>query len=272
MARRLGGSHKGNYGHVVVLAGSAGTPGAAILALGGALRAGAGLVSWAADTPTLGNAPPRPAEVMLRERGSGEALDTWVPRLLDAATALVVGPGISMVDARVEEVRELLGRCRVPICMDADGLNILAKHPDLWDRVEAPLVVTPHPKEMSRLTQTPVEDIQRDRIAAAMQLAISRNCVVVLKGAGTVVAEPEGSATVIGAGNPGMATGGTGDVLAGVIGGLLAQGLEASHAAELGALLHAAAGDEAVKTHGQAGLRATDIIDAIGTLFAAWER
>lgn len=272
LPRRLGGSHKGNYGHTVVLAGSAGKPGAAILALDGALRAGAGLVSWAADTATIGNAPPRPAEVMLRERGSGEGLDTWVPRLLDAATALVIGPGISTAPERVEELGELLGHCRVPICMDADGLNILAANPELWDRIEAPLVVTPHPKEMARLTSSGVESVQRDRVAAALQLAMTRECVVVLKGAGTVVAEPEGSATVIGAGNPGMATGGTGDVLAGVIGSFLAQGLEVSHAAELGALLHAAAGDEAAKTHGQAGLRATDIIDAMGGVLATWGR
>ncbi len=270
LPRRKGSAHKGSFGHVVVLAGNSGTPGAAVLALAGALRAGAGLVSWAASAATVAAAPVRPPEVMLRTRGD-EPVDVWAARVLEGATALVMGPGIGQHD-RLDELTAVLARAEVPICLDADGLNLLAANPSLWKRARAPLVLTPHPMEMARLTGGSVADVERDRFASAVQLAASRHCAVVLKGAGTVVAEPDGSAAIIGAGNPGMATGGTGDVLAGVVGGLLAQGLAPGDAARAGALLHAVAGDAAAAIHGQAGLRASDLVEAMGTVLAAWRR
>ena len=272
ISRRPGGSHKGNFGHVVVLAGSPATPGAAILAVQGALRAGAGLVSWAVDAATLGHAPPRPAEIMLRERGTSEGVDAWVGRVLEGATAVVCGPGISTSKERAAELALLLEACRVPVILDADALNLIAVDVGLWKHMKSPVVVTPHPKEMARLSGSSVENVQRDRVGAALQLAAGRGIVVVLKGAGTVVADPDGAVAVIGAGNPGMATGGTGDVLAGVIGGLLAQGMEPGQAARAGALLHAVAGDEAVRTHGQAGMCATDLVEAMGHVLADWQR
>jgi NAD(P)H-hydrate epimerase len=265
-------AHKGNFGHVVVLAGSPATPGAAILALQGALRAGAGLVSWAASTATIAQAPPRPAEVMIRVPGDGESLATWAERVLFDAAALVIGPGISTEAERVEEIGAVLGRCTVPVALDADALNLLAEHRQLWDQIHVPCVITPHPKEMSRVFGISVAEIQADRFAAAMQLAMTRSCVVLLKGASTVVADPDGQVAIVSAGNPGMATGGTGDVLAGVIGGLLAQGLEPSTAARAGALLHATAGDRAAKLHGQAGLRAGDLVEAMGDVLVDWGR
>ncbi len=272
MPARRGETHKGNYGHVVILAGSRETPGAAILALQGALRAGSGLVSWAADEATVATAPERPAEVMLRMRRAGEAVDAWAARVVDGATALVLGPGLSTETARAEELAAILEASEVPLCVDADGLNFLAAQPELWKKVKAPLVITPHPKEMARLTDSSVDDVQKDRFAAAGQLAMTRSCVVVLKGAGTVVAESDGAVAVIAAGNPGMATGGTGDVLAGVIGGFLAQGYDPAQAALAGTLLHSVAGDEAVKAHGHAGLRASDLVDAMGGVLASWKR
>jgi NAD(P)H-hydrate epimerase len=272
LPQRPPAAHKGHFGHVVVLAGSAAFPGAAVLAQQGALSAGAGLVSWAAEKATVASAPPRPAEVMLRTPRDGEALDAWAARLLEGATALVVGPGLTTEPHRAAELAAVLGRCSVPICMDADALNLLAADPTLWDRVEAPLVITPHPREMARLTGLEVSAIQADRFAAAIELSLARSCVVLLKGAATVVADPAGQVAVCAAGNPGMATGGTGDVLAGIVGGLLAQGIEPAQAARAGALLHAAAGDEAARVRGETGLRAGDLLDAMGTVLASWQR
>jgi ADP-dependent NAD(P)H-hydrate dehydratase / NAD(P)H-hydrate epimerase len=270
--RRPGSAHKGNFGHVVIWAGSPATPGAAILAIQGALRVGAGLVSWAADAATIANAPARPAEAMLRARGVSESVDAWVSRMLDGATAIVVGPGLSTTTDRAAELAALFSLCRVPMILDADALNLIAADGALWQAIKAPVVVTPHPKEMARLSGADLDKVQSDRFGAALQLAVARNVVVVLKGAGTVIAAPDGSVAVIGAGNPGMATGGTGDVLAGVIGGLLAQGLDGCQAGRVGALLHAVAGDRAALIHGQAGLRATDIVEAMGGVFAEWQR
>ncbi|MBC7793448.1 MAG: NAD(P)H-hydrate dehydratase, partial [Clostridia bacterium] len=188
------------------------------------------------------------------------------------ASAVVIGPGLSTSDEAKHTVRYLLGKLDVSICLDADGLNLLADNPSWWDDVHAPLVLTPHPKEMARLTGASVDEVQRDRVAMALQLSVARQCTVVLKGAGTVIADPDGAVSVIDAGNPGMAVGGTGDVLAGIIGSLLAQGLAPGDAARSGALLHACAGDEAARTHGEAGLRPTDLIEAMGPLFVLWNR
>jgi len=208
---------------------------------------------------------------MLRLRGD-DPLGIWAGRVMGGVSAVVIGPGCTTEPARRDEIAALLDNINVPICLDADGLNLLAGEPELWEQVRAPLVITPHPKEMARLTQKTVEEIQRDRFAAAMSLAVARNCVVVLKGAGTVVADPDGRVAVIGAGSPALATGGTGDVLAGLIGGLLAQGLDTSTAARAGALLHAVAGEVAAERLGEAGVAAGDVAEAIGTVYQRWGR
>ncbi len=264
--------HKGTFGQVVVLAGSQQTPGAALLAVRAALRSGVGLTRWAADAATVAGAPSWPPEAMLLLRQADEGLEAWGERICAHASAIVAGPGLGTSEGRQQELRSLLAQARVPLCLDADGLNMLAENPDWWQLIEAPLVVTPHPKEMSRLTGQSVAEIQSDRFAAAMQLAVARGCVVVLKGAGTVIAEPDGVVSVAAVGNPGLATGGTGDVLAGLIGGLLAQGMMPSTAARLGVLLHGAAGDRAAAHRGQAGLCAGDVIDALGEVWVAWRR
>lgn len=271
LPRRAADTHKGTYGHVVVVAGAPATPGAAVLALQGALRAGAGLVSWATDDATLSRAPARPAEVMLRLRTQRDP-DWWASQVLDGATALVVGPGFATDPERTADFAALMRMATVPVCIDADGLTILSRHTEIWETVLAPLVVTPHPKEMARLMSATVEDVQRDRFAAALQLAMARSCVVILKGAGTLVADPEGRVVLVDAGNPGMASGGTGDVLAGVVGGLLAQGIDVADAARAAALLHARAGDIAAAKHGQAGLRAHDLVECMGDVFVEWGR
>ncbi|MEM6533659.1 MAG: NAD(P)H-hydrate dehydratase [Myxococcota bacterium] len=269
--KRNGDTHKGTYGHVVVLGGSPSTPGAAILSALGALRAGAGLVSWATEAVACSRASGLLPEIMLRIH-DGEEPARWAERICERAEALVVGPGLGTGDDQVELLRELFRRTSSPLCLDADALTLMGRAPELWDEIHSPVVVTPHPKEMARLVGGDVEAVQRDRFASALQLALGRGCVVVLKGAGTVVADPEGLVTVLDAGNPGMATGGTGDVLAGVVGGLLAQGIEPSQAGLGGALLHSCAGDLASAIHGQAGMSAGDVIDGIGDILADWDR
>lgn len=271
LAPRRGSSHKGHFGHVVVLAGSPQTPGAALLALSGALHAGAGLVSWATDERVLQQAVGKPPEVMLRVR-RGESPEEWAEKVLDMATALVIGPGWGTGPERAAELRAICERTHLPLCLDADAINLIAEDESLWGCLRGPAVITPHPKEMARLIQSNVLDVQRDRFATALQFAIGRSCVVVLKGAGTVIAEPDGVVTVVGAGNPGMATGGTGDVLAGVVGSLLAQGLDPSTSAWSGALLHAAAGDLAATHHGQGGMSATDLVAHLGPMLSRWGR
>lgn len=268
--RRPRMANKGSYGRCVVVAGAPATPGAALLALAGALRSGAGLVTWAADEATVRNAPALTPEVMLR-LAEGER-DAWLSEVTQDAKSVVVGPGLGTHDEARATVKYLLGSLDTPVCLDADGLNLLAANSSWWAELRAPLVLTPHPKEMSRLTGASVDEVQRDRVAMALQLSVARQCTVVLKGASTVIADPEGGVTLIDAGNPGMAVGGTGDVLAGIIGGLLAQGFAPADAARTGALLHAVAGDVAARLHGEAGLRPSDLVEAMGTVFAQWNR
>lgn len=268
---RSGDSHKGTFGHCVVVAGSPTTPGAGVLACLGALEGGAGLVSWATDAATLQHAPARAPELMLRLRRDEDA-EAWATAALKGADAVVVGPGLGTEDAAAELLAGLFRRATVPLCVDADALNLMALHPSLWDDAHTPLVLTPHPKEMARLMGSDVEAVQRDRFAAALQVAMGRECVVVLKGAGTVIASPDGTLSVLDVGNPGMATGGTGDVLAGLIGALLAQGLDAERAAQLGALLHGCAGDLAAERHSQTAMTAVDLLEAMGEVLVDWER
>jgi NAD(P)H-hydrate epimerase len=147
--------------------------------------------------------------------------------------------------------------------VDADALNALAGSPDALRKARAPRVVTPHPGEMARLLGTSADEVQRDRVGTAQRFAKAHGAVVVLKGAGTVIATPEGTAFINTTGNPGMATGGTGDVLTGVIGGLLAQGCGPTEAACLGVHLHGLAGDLAAKEKGEAGLIAGDVIEKL---------
>ncbi|MEO1480629.1 MAG: NAD(P)H-hydrate dehydratase [Myxococcota bacterium] len=268
---RNGDTHKGSYGHVVVVGGSPATPGAAVLSARGALRAGAGLVSWATESATCARASGLVPEIMLRIRES-DSIETWATEVCERADALVVGPGLGLGEDRVELLRQVLRRTSAPICLDADALTLMGRYPELWNEVRGSVIVTPHPKEMARLVGSDVADVQRDRFASALQLSVGRGCVVVLKGAGTVIADPDGLVTVLDAGNPGMATGGTGDVLAGVVGALLAQGIEPSQAGLGAALLHSCAGDHAADIHGRAGLRAGDVIESIGDVLAGWNR
>jgi len=264
-------AHKGDFGHVVAMAGSARMPGAAVLTTTGALRAGAGRISLAISEEALVGMPHRPAEIMLRLRGAKTA-DAWVEQLSKDATAIIAGPGLGLGEQSRADVEALLENTDTPLCLDADALSILAENDDLWKNKKSPWVLTPHPKEMARLSGLSTEEIQADRIAAAQNFATQKGCTVLLKGAGSVVAGPDGDVYIIDAGNPGLATGGSGDVLAGIVGAFLARGLEPPYAACAAALLHAKAADQAIQNHGEAGLRPSDVIEAMGEVFAAWQR
>jgi NAD(P)H-hydrate epimerase len=273
---RMADSHKGTYGHVLVIAGSWGKTGAAVLAGLGALRAGAGLVSIAtrpqALAPMLSQAP----EVM------GVPLDSEGPlglQDLEALTsaaqgkrAIVLGPGIPVGRETAGTIVALLRRAAIPCVLDADGLNALSGDVSEIRDLGAPVILTPHPGEMARLLRCSTADVLRDRIASARTLAAKTNGVAVLKGARTIIATPDGSAYVNPTGNPGMATGGSGDVLSGICGGLLAQGLAPVDAAISGVFAHGLAGDLIADQTGQAGLIASDLFQGLQKVWVRWRR
>lgn len=267
-------AHKGDAGRLLVVAGSPGKSGAAHLALAGALRGGAGLVTLAAREEVLPLAlAGRPEAMSLPLPGNGPLSRGDLAGLLSAAKesdALVVGPGIPRGPETAGLLRELLTGARRPAVLDADALNALAGQAAGVAGLPAPTVVTPHPGEMARLCGLDVAAVQADRIGLAAARAREWGCVVVLKGARTVVADPSGPPAVITSGNAGMATGGTGDVLAGLVGALLAGGLDARAAARAGAWVHGAAGDLAARRFGQRGMLASDLAEALGEVWSGW--
>jgi ADP-dependent NAD(P)H-hydrate dehydratase / NAD(P)H-hydrate epimerase len=265
---RPSGANKGTFGRVLVVAGSERYAGAARLAALGALRSGAGLATLACTPRVQSLVAPEASEVTylpLAERGGAIASEAAVDvaRARDSYDALLVGPGIGQGRGQEAFVRELL--CSMtedgpPAVIDADGLNNLAKLPRWWKRVRARCVLTPHPGEHARLTRRPVDEVQRDRLSAARDAAREWRQVVVLKGAYTVVAAPDGRAGLNPYANPALASAGTGDVLAGAIAGLLAQGLEPFDAACCGVYLHAAAAEGLRADTGDAGMLAGDLL------------
>ncbi len=262
-------AHKGTFGHAGIIAGSAGKTGAAAMAAMAALRIGTGLVTVATPRSLSDVLEAKLLEAMVcpvpeteARTLSKQALEPLLTFTADK-TALAIGPGIGRHPETQALVHNLLVEAKRPMVLDADGLNAVAGHADLLGRASGPLILTPHPGEMARLLGTTSAEIQRDRLGAASRLARERNVCVVLKGAGTIVAAPDGRLAVNSTGNPGMATAGTGDVLAGIVVGLLAQGLPAWEAACAGVYLHGLAGDLAASEQGEAGLIAGDVIRAI---------
>jgi len=276
-SRRLGG-HKGTYGHLLVVAGSPGKTGAAVLCARGAARSGAGLVTVAAPADAMPSVAARSIETMTEEYALDSAdLDPQeatarLVALTRGKEAIVVGPGIPTGRAMVEVLREVLPDATVPVVLDADGLNVVALKPDLLGQVSAPLVLTPHPGEMARLLGVTTSEVQADRLAVAREAAARFGAVVALKGARTVVAAPDGEAVINPTGNPGMGSGGTGDVLAGLIGGLLAQGVAPFDAARLAVYLHGLAGDRAAEDLGHHAMVAGDVLDRLPAVLRAWEK
>jgi NAD(P)H-hydrate epimerase len=252
-------AHKGTFGHVLVIAGSRGKAGAALLATEAAVRAGAGLVTLAVPPELQPVCEGRVREAMTAALPSDAA---GLDALLADRGAVVCGPGLGDTEATRTLVAQVLRRAHAPLVLDADGLNAVAGTHLLRAR-PAPTVVTPHPGEMARLLDTDTTTVQADRPGNARRLAVAEGVVVVLKGARTIVASPDGGAAISPTGNPGMASGGTGDTLAGIVGALLAQGLAPFEAATLGVFAHGAAGDAVARRRGEVGLAARDIIEEL---------
>jgi NAD(P)H-hydrate epimerase len=258
--------HKGTFGHLLVVAGSTGKSGAAVMAATAGLRGGAGLVTLACPAGMQQVAACHSVEIMtapLPEVAGAVSLQALDELLLLAGDkeAVAVGPGLGTTDEAGALVRRFLRENALPAVVDADGLNALAGHLEvLAQRRGRETILTPHPGEMARLCGLSVAEVQADRVGAAGRFAREHGVVVLLKGARTVVACPDGRLYINSSGHPGMASGGMGDVLTGLVGGLLAQGLGAAAAAALGAYLHGLAGDRLRPLFGEAGLLATDLL------------
>ncbi|PKB63935.1 MAG: hypothetical protein BZY80_04600 [SAR202 cluster bacterium Io17-Chloro-G2] len=265
-------SHKGTFGHALVVAGSRNFVGAAFLASQGAIRAGAGLVTLATPQSVYPMAATKLTEVIhlpLPEDEDGRVHPDGAETLREAGgrySALLVGCGLGFSPGAAEFVERLLldgPDLTQPVIIDADGLNNLAQHAEWWRRLGRPAVVTPHPGEMATLTGSATSELQEDRISTARHWAGRWNVVVVLKGAYTVVSDPQGLARIAPFANPGLASGGTGDVLSGIIVALLAQGLSNMDAVCCGVYLHGLAGESVRRTMGDTGAIATDLIQAL---------
>lgn len=270
LPQRRRSAHKGSVGHVGIIAGAIGKTGAAALAAKAAARVGAGLVTIATPTsvqPTVASLLLEAMTVPMPETATQALSAAGVDALLAFAatrTAVAIGPGIGQDPDTADAVRRFLSSVTVPCVVDADALNAAAADPSLWARCTAPMIVTPHPGEMARLCGLARgSDVTRDRLGLARRVAKDYGVIVVLKGARTIIANPDGQAAINPTGNPGMATGGTGDVLTGTIAGLLAQGLSPWDAACTGTYLHGLAGDLAAQAIGAIGLIAGDVIEQL---------
>jgi NAD(P)H-hydrate epimerase len=265
-------AHKGTFGKVLVIAGSLGMSGAAVLSGSGALRGGAGLVQVATPESIVGIVAagnpcymtvPQPAD------GRGRLSRAAVSGLLETAagaSAVAAGPGLGQSDEVAAVVHDLIREVAAPMILDADALNVLGANPSALRQRRGPTVLTPHPGEFGRLIGQGTAAVQANRQGLAVEFARAHGIVLVLKGAGTVVTDGA-NVYVNTTGNPGMATGGSGDVLSGLIGALLAQGLEAFMAAVLGVYIHGLAGDLARDDRGETGMIATDLLAQLPAAF-----
>jgi hydroxyethylthiazole kinase-like uncharacterized protein yjeF len=260
-------SHKGDYGRVLLVAGSVGYTGAAVLATRGALRSGAGLVTLAVPKSIYPSIAAHVVEGMPTPLPDSDgALAAGALRQLQVlfgrSDVAAVGPGLSQAPGVRRVVQGMLAS-KKPIVLDADGLNVLGGRTKVLSKAAAPLVITPHPGELARLMDVSSEKIQGDRLNSARSAAKRFKCTVLLKGARTVVATPGGDAYIVPTGNAGMATGGMGDVLTGVIASLIGQGLDPTPAAYCGAYLHGLAADLIASERGMAGMLASEVADLL---------
>jgi len=269
IAPRLAATHKGTYGHVAMIAGSEGRSGAAVMCARGAIRTGAGLVTVMTDETTAKLVHVGCIEAMTYSWGAGVppardndgGRDARPP--LENKTAALIGPGLPDNDDAYAAVRDAVAAIELPLIIDASGLNAFASRASEINPRGLPRVITPHPGELARILGGDAKSINADRIGAAREAARACNCVVVLKGHQTLVAEPDGHVFVNPTGNPGMATGGMGDVLSGVVAALLARGVDPVDAACTAVYVHGLAGDLLKEEIGDTGLFATEVADRI---------
>jgi ADP-dependent NAD(P)H-hydrate dehydratase / NAD(P)H-hydrate epimerase len=280
-------SYKGNYGHVLLIAGSRGKTGAAIMAAKACLRAGAGLVTIGVPESLAGIFQTRVTEEMtlvLPDKGDGslseKALDKILEYLEKTAGLIAIGPGIGVSSDTEKIIERLILRSNSPIIIDADGLNSLKGNTKIFRKAKAPVILTPHPGEMARLMRRRSKkkqpqtvdlelctEIEKDRINVAVSFVKETGTFLVLKGVPTIIASPDGRVFINSTGNPGMSTAGTGDVLTGMIAGFMGQGLAPLNASILGVYMHGMAGDIAASENGEHSLIASDIIGSIPAAF-----
>ncbi len=269
LPRRDPESHKGAYGHAFILAGSPGKTGAAAMAAQAAMRVGAGLVTIGVPARLNPILEIKVTEAMtepLPDILDGLlGLESWqrIKDVLPGKTVVAIGPGISDKRETAQLVYKLIEEIAVPMVIDADGLNAIARAPEILKKARAPVVLTPHPGEMARLLGTTSQAVQADRTGNAGTFAGRYGVTVVLKGARTVIAAPDGHSYINPTGNPGMASAGMGDVLTGMIAGFIAQGFDPLFASQFSVFVHGLIGDRIAAQRGAAGIIATDIINEI---------
>lgn len=264
--RRDRQAHKGVFGHCLIIAGSTGKTGAAALSANSAVRAGSGLVTLATAESINNVLEIKTTEAMtipLPDAGSGHLSSIAFPaieKLLPGKDAVALGPGLDRRPGTVALVHSLVELINLPLVIDADGLNALAEDMSVLRRKKSlQVILTPHPGEMSRLLGTSIPDVDAIRISVAQEFARDYGVYLVLKGARTIIASPDGIAAINGSGNPGMATGGMGDVLTGIIVSLLGQGYDAWDACRLGVFIHGYSADLVAEEKGEIGMNATDV-------------
>jgi len=273
--RRTEESHKGSFGRVLVVGGSVCMSGAAYFAAKAAYRTGAGLVQILTHKDNRVILQTQLPEAILTTYGDDvEEAEERILNAVSLADVIVVGVGLGQSAEAKKLLAMVLSHADAPLVIDADALNLLAKHSELWEKISAPVIVTPHPLEMARLCHVDVATIERDRLTAAVNFSEKYALICVLKGHNTIVsdgAEARGlgdrhTVYLNHSGNSGMATGGSGDVLSGIIAALIAQKMSPFEAATLGVYIHGLAGDAAAETLGEYSVMASDIIDHISEI------
>ena len=267
-------THKGTYGHLFIIAGSPGKSGAATLSAMGAQRSGTGLITVGVPKSLNPIIEQKTTEAMT-EPLPETALETFgevsIERTLEIIkerkTAVAIGPGISTTNETREFLHEVIRNCEVPMLIDADAITLVADNPGILNEAKAPVVLTPHPGEMSRLARISTEDVQADRIAVSQDFSSKYNAYLVLKGARSIISTPDGEIFINTTGNAGMASGGMGDVLTGIIGGLLAQRLDPVDACKLGVFVHGLSGDIIKEEIGEVGIIAGDVANTLPKAF-----
>jgi NAD(P)H-hydrate epimerase len=265
-------THKGDYGHLLVIAGSVGKTGAAAMACQAALRMGAGLVTLAIPKSLNAIMEMKLTEVMTeplpetpKQTLSLRAFSSIV-RLCENKKAVIIGPGLGTFKETQSLVLKLIRTLEIPIILDADGLTALATQPKTLPIKNRSVILTPHPGEMARLIRSTVKEVLEDRIGLSKNFSQTQHVHLILKGHPTLIATPKGEVFINPTGNPGMASGGTGDVLTGMIGGLVCQGFDLLSSLQIAVYLHGMAGDEGVEEVGEKSLIASDIIEKIPAL------
>lgn len=268
LPKRPKNSHKGTFGTALLFCGSYGMAGAAMLSAKAALRSGVGIVkSVICDNIYLPFTAYLPEAVCIpvksAENGGFNPDNIDLDKTFEKSTALLFGCGVGRYRECEKLLETLLLKSEIPTVLDADGINLISSRIELLSKCKAPIILTPHPAEMARLCKKTTAEVEKDRINTARNFAIKHNCIIVLKGANTIVANEEGEIFINNLGNSGMATAGSGDVLAGIMVSLLAQGLSAFEAAKSAVYLHSIAGDKAASNRNEQSLIASDIIEEL---------